>query len=161
MPEIAPDGVYELATNNYIAGGGSGYHMLRRNTTQQDSGIPQREAVIDFIRTGTPCMEPIACTTDAECGSAGICACNGMWSWDSGAGCMSLPGDGCMERHCVLEACVWDVALFYAGKSAEPGDDLDAEECSWRNWAAAECMTLPCIDDTNEAAEDGRIEIAQ
>ena len=36
---------YELATNNYIAGGGSGFSVLENNTTQEDSGISMRDAV--------------------------------------------------------------------------------------------------------------------
>ncbi|MFZ5476927.1 MAG: bifunctional metallophosphatase/5'-nucleotidase [Myxococcota bacterium] len=38
-------GTYELATNNYIAGGGSGFEVLERNTTQIDTGISIRDAV--------------------------------------------------------------------------------------------------------------------
>ena len=36
---------YELATNNYIAAGGSGFRVLENNTTQEDSGISMRDAV--------------------------------------------------------------------------------------------------------------------
>ena len=36
---------YELATNNYIANGGSGFEVLESNTTQEDSGISMRDAV--------------------------------------------------------------------------------------------------------------------
>ena len=39
------DGTYELATNNYIAHGGSGFSMLERNTTQYDTGISIRDVV--------------------------------------------------------------------------------------------------------------------
>jgi len=42
---IDPSESYELATNNYIAGGGSGFRVLENNTTQQDSGISMRDAV--------------------------------------------------------------------------------------------------------------------
>ncbi|MFO8070769.1 MAG: bifunctional UDP-sugar hydrolase/5'-nucleotidase [Polyangia bacterium] len=44
------DKVYEMATNNYIAWGGSGFEMLKRNTTKIDTGISMRDAVIDYIR---------------------------------------------------------------------------------------------------------------
>jgi 5'-nucleotidase / UDP-sugar diphosphatase len=40
---------YELATNNYIAGGGSGFSVLENNTTQIDSGISMRDAVEFFM----------------------------------------------------------------------------------------------------------------
>ena len=39
------DGTYELATNNYIAHGGSGFEVLERNTTQVDTGISIRDVV--------------------------------------------------------------------------------------------------------------------
>jgi len=42
---INPTESYELATNNYIAGGGSGFQVLENNTTQEDSGISMRDAV--------------------------------------------------------------------------------------------------------------------
>ena len=47
---IQPDMVYEMATNNYIAWGGSGFDMLEQNTTKQDTGISMRDAVIDYIK---------------------------------------------------------------------------------------------------------------
>lgn len=42
---INPSESYELATNNYIAAGGSGFEVLGNNTTQEDSGISMRDAV--------------------------------------------------------------------------------------------------------------------
>lgn len=39
------DGTYELATNNYIAHGGSGFEVFERNTTQIDTGISIRDVV--------------------------------------------------------------------------------------------------------------------
>ncbi len=47
---IQSDMVYEMATNNYIAWGGSGFDMLEQNTTKQDTGISMRDAVIDYIK---------------------------------------------------------------------------------------------------------------
>ena len=46
---IVPEGVYELATNNYIAAGGSGFYVLEQNTSKVDTGISMRDAVITFI----------------------------------------------------------------------------------------------------------------
>jgi 5'-nucleotidase / UDP-sugar diphosphatase len=42
---IDDNGTYEVATNNYIAHGGSGFNMLERNTTQFDTGISIRDVV--------------------------------------------------------------------------------------------------------------------
>jgi 5'-nucleotidase len=46
---IHPTESYELATNDYIAGGGSGFSVLENNTTQEDSGISMRDAVEFFM----------------------------------------------------------------------------------------------------------------
>ena len=43
------EGTYELATNNYIAHGGSGFEVLERNTTQVDTGISIRDVVKEAI----------------------------------------------------------------------------------------------------------------
>lgn len=48
---MEPDDTYELATNNYIANGGSGFDMLERNTTQQPTDISIRDVVIASIRS--------------------------------------------------------------------------------------------------------------
>ncbi len=46
---LEPDSVYEMATNNYMAWGGSGFEMLKRNTTKKDTGIAIRAAVTDYL----------------------------------------------------------------------------------------------------------------
>lgn len=46
---IQPSESYELATNNYIADGGSGFAVLENNTTQQDTGISMRDAVQHYM----------------------------------------------------------------------------------------------------------------
>jgi 5'-nucleotidase len=46
---LDPAGTYELATNNYIAHGGSGFEVLERNTTQLDTGISIRDVVQSAI----------------------------------------------------------------------------------------------------------------
>ncbi len=46
---VYPSESYELATNNYVAGGGSGFYVLENNTTQEDSGISMRDAVEFFM----------------------------------------------------------------------------------------------------------------
>lgn len=43
------DGVYELATNDYIAHGGSGFEVLAQNTTQYDTGIPIRTVAMEYM----------------------------------------------------------------------------------------------------------------
>ncbi|MFS8066651.1 MAG: bifunctional metallophosphatase/5'-nucleotidase, partial [Byssovorax sp.] len=69
-------GTYELATSNYLAGGGSGYRVLQRNTTQADTKVQQRDALVDYIRAGAPCGADAAgkltdCAKDTDCGGVG------------------------------------------------------------------------------------------
>jgi len=52
---INPNGSYQLGTNDYIATGGSGFQVLRRNTTQQNSGIPLRTAMEEFLQQFPEC----------------------------------------------------------------------------------------------------------
>lgn len=47
--DLDPGGTYELATNDYIAHGGSGFEVLERNTTQVDTGISIRDVVKSSI----------------------------------------------------------------------------------------------------------------
>jgi 5'-nucleotidase / UDP-sugar diphosphatase len=46
---LEPHLFYELATNNYMAWGGSGFEMLKINTTKEDTGISIREAVASYL----------------------------------------------------------------------------------------------------------------
>ena len=56
---INPNGTYELGANDYMAKGGSGFEMLRRNTTQKDSGISLRTAVEEYMQKFDECDDPI------------------------------------------------------------------------------------------------------
>ncbi len=47
---LSPLGAYDMCTNNYMAWGGSGFRVLKRNTTKVDTGIAIREAVITYIK---------------------------------------------------------------------------------------------------------------
>jgi 5'-nucleotidase / UDP-sugar diphosphatase len=85
---LDPLATYQLATSNYLAAGGSGFIALKGNTTQINSMVEQRDALIDYIRAGLPCGSnaegqlqscshdtdclKIACQSNADCGS-GTC----------------------------------------------------------------------------------------
>lgn len=155
--DVVDDGSYEMATNNYLAQGGSGYVMLRRNTTQQDSGIPQRDAVIDRIRGGVPCVEPRECINDDACGRNEVCACSGRWRWNDTTGTCQDDGACAGPSRCVLETCVEDVADMYMERVLEPGDDPEQVACDIRNHAGLECGEVACVDGRVGAAEDARI----
>lgn len=48
-------GLYKVAVNDFIARGGSGFEVLERNTSKQDTGVPLREALVDFLRQQGKC----------------------------------------------------------------------------------------------------------
>ncbi len=57
---LNPDANYKLATNDYIANGGSGFDVLRRNTTKVDTGIAMRDALTEHLRRFPNCNELLA-----------------------------------------------------------------------------------------------------
>jgi 5'-nucleotidase / UDP-sugar diphosphatase len=171
MTEIFPINRYELATSNYIAGGGSGFRVLQRNTTQFDTRIQQRDALIDYMRAGRPCGWDaangtpdglMACATDADCGDeVMVCACPGHvveegdplvcrseGSCESGAG------------RCVRADCRTDAARFHIARCA---DAPDIAACRTPvgacQIAGEECKILACIDPSIGSFSDGRVEM--
>jgi 5'-nucleotidase len=48
---LNPFGEYLVAVNDYIANGGSGFSVLKRNTTKFNTGISLRDSLISYIRT--------------------------------------------------------------------------------------------------------------
>ncbi len=51
---VSDDVSYKLAANDYIAHGGSGFTVLEHSTTQFDTGVSLRDAVIDYVFTHYP-----------------------------------------------------------------------------------------------------------
>jgi len=56
--EVLPTGLYRVAVNDYIAKGGSGFSVLKRNTSKQDTGVGLRDALMVYLR------QAASCTTD-------------------------------------------------------------------------------------------------
>ena len=54
---INPYSSYKLAANDYIARGGSGFKVLQRNTTQFNTGISLRQALIEFLEKLPSCRQ--------------------------------------------------------------------------------------------------------
>ncbi len=129
---ISLTNVYSLATNNYIAGGGSGFTVLQRNTTQFNTLILQRDALTDYMREGKPCGYLATegglhdCATDSDCtsspglGTGYVCACPGTHSeliMSGGAlSCQSTassPACGPGTGKCVRQDCRDQVANYH------------------------------------------------
>ncbi|HVJ97388.1 MAG TPA: 5'-nucleotidase C-terminal domain-containing protein, partial [Acidimicrobiia bacterium] len=169
LSAIKPTNLYELATSNYLAGGGSGFRVLQRNTTQFDTRIQQRDALIDYLRAGKPCgWDPKnatpdglkACSTDADCGdSAQVCACAGH-AVETGGSCQTEGACASGNGRCVRRACRDEVAQFHLTRCVG-APDLEAcktplNACSL---AGEECKILSCIDSSIGSFSDGRVEM--
>ena len=61
---VAATGLYRAAVNNYIAAGGSGFEVLKRNTSQQDTGVSLRVALTVYLKSVNPCDPSIIDTSD-------------------------------------------------------------------------------------------------
>ncbi len=180
MTPVQLTNVYELATSNYLAGGGSGFRVLQRNTTQINSGVNQRDAMLDYIRQGRPCgwQDPTKvttvddtgltpCTTDTECAGVGtggfVCGCLG--SPVNGSGntmtCGSTTCDG-NSGHCILSSCRDTVAQYRARRcaGAKPEDaDACTADISPCDASSQICQLVSCVDDKLNAVTDNRIQM--
>lgn len=176
LSRISKTNLYELATSTYLAGGGSGFRVLQRNTTQIDTKIQQRDALTDFIRQGKPCgYDPKngpdglkACTTDSECGNGSVCACPES-AEESGSPnpetfCKTREGATCRPEtgRCVRAACRGSVAEFHQ-KSCAGTRAQDRQACKTSLNACAlageECKILSCVDAKLGSFSDGRVEM--
>ncbi|MDW8361325.1 MAG: bifunctional UDP-sugar hydrolase/5'-nucleotidase [Myxococcales bacterium] len=165
MRPVVADASYELATSNYLAQGGSGFRVLERNTTQEDTGLPMRDVLVDFMRNGAPCgADPVtrqlpACGSDADCAPGFVCACPGRSRWD-GARCVDDGVCPPATGRCVLRACRDDVARFVAQDECTGVVDPSVAQrclCDAAADAGEQCKLLACIDERLGARTDGRI----
>lgn len=58
MP-LLDEGLYRVAVNDYIAAGGSGFTVLKRNTSKFNTGISLRAALQDYIRGMGDCTPDV------------------------------------------------------------------------------------------------------
>jgi 5'-nucleotidase len=157
---------YELATSNYLAAGGSGFRVLQRNTTQFDTQVQQRDALIDYIRAGSPCGagpdgELRSCKRDADCAAAGegfVCACpEGV---NEGATCSSKADVACASGGCVLAQCRVDVASYQRAVCDAAVTQGVREQCTRALSPCAtggeQCKYLACVDRGIGNFSDGR-----
>jgi 5'-nucleotidase len=172
LSPISPTNLYELATSNYLAGGGSGFRVLQRNTTQVDTKIQQRDALIDYLRAGVPCgYDPAngtpdglkACSTDDDCGDpAQVCACAGHVAQQPGqvVTCVSQGSCDAGNGRCILRQCRDDVAQFRERRCVGAPDQLACKiPIAACEVAGEECKILSCIDPSLGGASDGRVEM--
>lgn len=157
---------YELATSNYLAAGGSGYRVLQRNTTQFDTQVQQRDALIDYIRAGKPCGaddsgQPRECARDADCADVGegyVCAC--PESVVEGPVCKTAD-TACGKGACVLARCRDDVAAYQREVCAAAPTTEMRKQCETAlspcSAAGEQCKFLACVDRRLGNFSDNRL----
>jgi len=159
---ISPYVAYKLAANDYIAAGGSGFSVLEHNTTQFNTGISLRDAVMDYMNTAFPgcgaSLPPAVETALDEIHAD-------FYEADHTAEAYNAVIDGVRlyyedqnsGGYANYGACVEDLgAALIRDCDALPDASVDRIRCRARFWlrAAEMCIDLPCID----MSEDGRID---
>lgn len=56
---LDPSSLYRVAVNDYIAAGGSGFEVLKRNSSKQDTGISLRDALRVFLNRQSKCTDQV------------------------------------------------------------------------------------------------------
>jgi 5'-nucleotidase len=171
LSEIQPTNLYELATSTYLAGGGSGFRVLQRNTTQFDTKIQQRDALIDYLRQGKPCGYDAknntpeglkACSIDKDCDALSVCSCPGHSTENPDGTCATTGSCDSGAGRCVRKDCRDTVAAFHdkrcTGLNAQQTDACKTPIAACQ-LAGEECKLLSCVDDTIGNFSDDRVEM--
>jgi hypothetical protein len=72
---LDPFATYRVAVNDYIAKGGSGFLVLKRNTTRLETGIPLRDSLIGYLEAFCTCDDLNA---DKRDGAGNVIGKNGQ-----------------------------------------------------------------------------------
>jgi len=158
---IAPYVSYKLATNDYIATGGSGFTMLEQNTTQFNTGISLRDSVMDYVNAAYDgCGAALPQSVQDELGA--IAEQYDAATWDRAdydaviAAVLAYYENANTNGHANYGACVEDLggALQRDCDYLEQGS-VDRSRCRATTWlrAGKMCIELPCV----MASEDGRL----
>ncbi len=89
---LDPNAVYEMATNDYIAQGGSGFTVLKVNNTQNITDVALRDAVLETVIRSDLCVDACRIASAEEGGQLAL--------------------EGCTT----FELCVEDLTSFYSRK---------------------------------------------
>jgi 5'-nucleotidase len=61
---LQPTGLYRVAVNDYIAAGGSGFAVLKRNSSKQDTGVSLRDSLTVYLKKQAACASTVPDETD-------------------------------------------------------------------------------------------------
>jgi len=56
---LLPTSLYRVAVNDYIAAGGSGFQVLKRNTSKQDTGVSLRDGLRVYLNRQSKCVDQL------------------------------------------------------------------------------------------------------
>jgi 5'-nucleotidase / UDP-sugar diphosphatase len=79
---LDPNGTYRIAVNDYIAKGGSGFRVLKRNTTRIETGISLRDSLIGYMQGFCNCDDINAGRETSKTGQQCGTLLNGEWVVD-------------------------------------------------------------------------------
>jgi 5'-nucleotidase / UDP-sugar diphosphatase len=134
--------VYEVATNDYIARGGSGFSMLKSNNTQTDTELPLRDAVLEVILTSDKCLEYCL---DRD-GDMDLADCSVFQGCIEKVGefqasfCEKLDKTGGKEIEGQLQGCAVDTGeCWYDSHCYHPEFDCAGGQCEYCG-SSAECL---------------------
>ena len=158
---ISPYVSYKLAANDYIAAGGSGFTMLEHNTTQFNTGISMRDAVMDYVNLAFPgCGEGTPEQLRFDLDEIYVELYNAETVDDYLAvsdGVIQYYEDQNAEGWANYGSCVEDLGAVMIGDCGYlPDASVARSRCRAETWlrAAEMCFDLPCVS----MEEDGRIE---
>jgi 5'-nucleotidase / UDP-sugar diphosphatase len=57
--KVLPTSLYRVAVNDYIAAGGSGFDVLKRNSSKQDTGVSLRDALRVYLNAQSKCLAQV------------------------------------------------------------------------------------------------------
>jgi 2',3'-cyclic-nucleotide 2'-phosphodiesterase (5'-nucleotidase family) len=79
---LDPNGTYKIAVNDYIAKGGSGFNVLKRNTTRIETGISLRDSLIGYMQSFCTCEDILSGRATSKTGTRCGNLINGSWVVD-------------------------------------------------------------------------------
>lgn len=79
---LDPNGTYKIAVNDYIAKGGSGFNVLKRNTTRIETGISLRDSLIGYMQSFCTCEDILEGRATSKSGTRCGNLINGSWVVD-------------------------------------------------------------------------------
>ena len=184
---ILPNHFYTMATNNYIAGGGSGFRVLRFNNTQQDTGISIRDAVNDAMQGQPTCLERCEWSGDGidDCALLQSCVdditryntrfCDGYDLFSTSEKCLENLAPACLEHSdlsdfdvCRQFADPWCLELYYtedreacfsaAEASCADNSRVSPREACAEDQGASFCMNEDPVSEFDWCARNARFD---